>query len=316
MPDLLTIGELSARCGLSVKVLRTYADAGVLAPVHVDPSSGYRYYEPGQQADAEIVALLRRAGVPVADIGRFLTDPSGDALDGWERSMVAEMHGRREALAAVRCRLGEGTARTRGGATTIEVRPVRSRDELRVAFDLAGAELPEPIDHGDARFVDLDRRFPDDHALMVVATIDGTAVGGALAFRQDDGTACLRILAVVAEHRHRGIGRRLVEHIEAEARRNGAARIALGTDEAVGFWFHLGYQPHLLFQWVYDPERFGDESEAVLAGPLRGLKHWRSSFNEVPQLFVELDEPRLDLRHTLRESVTGAHVGFMMLKRL
>jgi DNA-binding transcriptional MerR regulator len=40
-----------------------------------------------------------------------------------------------------------------------------------------------------------------------------------------------------------------------------------------------------------------------------------SFFNDVPQLFVELDEPRLDLRHDLRETVTGCHVGFMMSKR-
>jgi DNA-binding transcriptional MerR regulator len=45
------------------------------------------------------VRLLRRAGVPVADIGDFLADPTNEALDGWERSLVAEVQARRQALA-------------------------------------------------------------------------------------------------------------------------------------------------------------------------------------------------------------------------
>jgi hypothetical protein len=48
-----------------------------------------------------------------------------------------------------------------------------------------------------------------------------------------------------------------------------------------------------------------------LAGPY----YWRSSFNGIPQLFVELDEPRLDGRPQVREAVTACHVGFMMSNR-
>ncbi len=77
---LMTIGEFSDHCGLSPKVLRTYAEAGVLVPAVIDDSSGYRYYEPGQLAQAEIVRLLRQAGVAVSDIGRFLASPSRESL--------------------------------------------------------------------------------------------------------------------------------------------------------------------------------------------------------------------------------------------
>jgi PPM family protein phosphatase len=41
---LLAIGEFSARSGLSAKVLRSYAAAGLLVPAAVDAWSGYRYY--------------------------------------------------------------------------------------------------------------------------------------------------------------------------------------------------------------------------------------------------------------------------------
>jgi hypothetical protein len=84
----------------------------------------------------------------------------------------------------------------------------------------------------------------------------------------------------------------------------------------VGFWFHLGYTAHLLLQWVYDTDRHEAESVAVLSGPLAGLRSWSSTFNDVPQLFVELDEPRLDLRHDVSQKLEGCHVGFMMCKQL
>jgi DNA-binding transcriptional MerR regulator len=312
--DMITIGDFSSRCGLSPKVLRTYAEAGVLVPALVDPTTGYRYYQLAQLEQADTVRLLRRAGVGLADIGQFLVEPSADAVDGWERSLTAETLSRHEALAEVRCRLGLGPERTRG-ATAIEVRVVRDLVELRAVFDLAGALLPEPIDSGDRRIDDLVERFAADQPLMVLATVEETVVGGALAFRNDNGAVTLRIIGVIPEFHHRGIGRRLVERVEAEARRLGALSVALGTDEAVGFWYHLGYTPNLLFQWVYDADLYETETDAMLTGPLAGLHFWRSSFNDVPQLFVELDEPRLDLRHQVREAVTGCHVGFMMSKR-
>ena len=195
------------------------------------------------------------------------------------------------------------------------MRSVRDLAQLRAVFDLAGAQLPEPIDSGDHRIDDLVERFEADRPVMVVASAEGTSVGGALAFRNDNGTVTLRIIGVIPSFRHRGIGRRLVERVEAEARRLGAHCVALGTDEAIGFWYHLGYTPNLLFQWVYDADLYETETDAMLTGPLAGLHFWRSSFNDIPQLFVELDEPRLDLRHQVREAVTGCHVGFMMSKR-
>jgi DNA-binding transcriptional MerR regulator len=74
--ERMTIGEFASRCGLSAKVLRSYADVGLLVPTTVDAKTGYRYYEAGQLREAEIIRLLRRAGVPLAEIGRFLKEAS------------------------------------------------------------------------------------------------------------------------------------------------------------------------------------------------------------------------------------------------
>ena len=61
--------------------LRTYAAEGLLAPSAVDPASGYRYYSQGQVSDARVIDALRQAGMPLADIRAFLSQPSREQLD-------------------------------------------------------------------------------------------------------------------------------------------------------------------------------------------------------------------------------------------
>ena len=100
--DLMAIGEFSERSGLSAKRLRTYAAEGLLAPAAVDPASGYRYYSPGQLADARVIDALRHANVPLADIRAFMRQPSQERLDAWERHLHTNAHHRQSALALAR----------------------------------------------------------------------------------------------------------------------------------------------------------------------------------------------------------------------
>jgi protein phosphatase len=100
--DLMLIGEFSDRSGLSAKRLRTYAAEGLLAPAAVDPGSGYRYYSPGQLADARVIDALRRAGVPLADIRAFRRRPSREQLDVWSRQLETDANHRQGALALAR----------------------------------------------------------------------------------------------------------------------------------------------------------------------------------------------------------------------
>jgi serine/threonine protein phosphatase PrpC len=104
--ELLAIGEFSARSGLSAKVLRTYAAAGLLVPAAVDPWTGYRYYAPGQLPEAGLILLLRQAGVPLSEIAAFLRDPRPGQLQRWERALDQEVASRRRALAEAHGKLG------------------------------------------------------------------------------------------------------------------------------------------------------------------------------------------------------------------
>lgn len=98
MDDLMPIGEFSDRSGLSPKRLRSYAAAGLLLPAAIDSSSGYRYYSPGQMREARLIDALRTAGVPLAEIGSLLGDPSVERLDAWTRQVEVDAVQRQDAL--------------------------------------------------------------------------------------------------------------------------------------------------------------------------------------------------------------------------
>jgi PPM family protein phosphatase len=119
--ELLAIGEFSARSGLSAKVLRSYAAAGLLVPAAVDPWSGYRYYAPSQLPEARLILLLRQAGVPLNEIAAFLQDPDPDQLRRWGQALDLEMTSRRRALDEAGARLGPH-------ATTMDSPPGQNGD--------------------------------------------------------------------------------------------------------------------------------------------------------------------------------------------
>jgi DNA-binding transcriptional MerR regulator len=79
--DMRSIGEMARDSGLGVSALRFYDRAGVLVPAWVDPVSGYRWYEPEQLEEARLLARLRRAGMPLADVRLVLASWSGADTD-------------------------------------------------------------------------------------------------------------------------------------------------------------------------------------------------------------------------------------------
>ena len=68
----MTIGQLAARTGVSVRTLRFYADAGVL-PEASRTEAGYRLFEPDAVARARLLRTLRELGVGLDDVRRVLT---------------------------------------------------------------------------------------------------------------------------------------------------------------------------------------------------------------------------------------------------
>jgi DNA-binding transcriptional MerR regulator len=102
MENLMTIGQFAEASRLSQKALRLYGENGLLAPAWVDPDSGYRYYRAEQLQAATLIALLRRAGMPLAKIRAFLREPSVERLDEYERRAVDEFAEQRRLLRYVK----------------------------------------------------------------------------------------------------------------------------------------------------------------------------------------------------------------------
>jgi DNA-binding transcriptional MerR regulator/effector-binding domain-containing protein len=102
MEHLIPIGEFAAASRLSQKALRLYSENGLLPPAWVDPDSGYRYYRLDQLHAATLIALLRRAGLPLAEIRSFLQEPSLELLDTYERQVADEFAERRRVLRYVK----------------------------------------------------------------------------------------------------------------------------------------------------------------------------------------------------------------------
>jgi DNA-binding transcriptional MerR regulator len=100
--DLIPIGEFASASLLSQKALRLYGERGLLPPAWVDPDNGYRYYRLEQLHDATLIALLRRAGMPLAEIRSFLREKSVERIDAFERQVADEFGERRRVLRYVK----------------------------------------------------------------------------------------------------------------------------------------------------------------------------------------------------------------------
>lgn len=90
--QLLSIGEFARRTQLTVKALRIYNEIGLLRPVDVDPSNGYRRYGVDQILTARLIGMFRGADLSLTEIGLLLADleTDGDAAAGrLDRHLIA-----------------------------------------------------------------------------------------------------------------------------------------------------------------------------------------------------------------------------------
>src|SRR5262245_21245820 len=84
----LTIGDFSRMTHLSVKALRHDHDVGLLEPAEIDPASGYRFYELGQVAIAQVIRRFLYLGMPLDEIREILRAPDVETRN---RLIVAHM---------------------------------------------------------------------------------------------------------------------------------------------------------------------------------------------------------------------------------
>jgi len=187
-----SIGEMARDGGLSVSALRFYDRAGVLVPAWVDPVSGYRWYGPEQLEEARLLARLRRAGMPLADIRLVLagwagadTDLVRGLLQAHLRRLELGLSDARSEFSALRALLDHRknpmtSLRTATAATRVSA----AAPELAAALDTvrfaAGADPELPILAGilfDIEGEEL-RLVATDRYRMAVARARATGHGG------------------------------------------------------------------------------------------------------------------------------------------
>ena len=95
--NLVPIGRFSEMTRLSVKALRLYDEKGLLRPAHVDPSSGYRYYDIEQASRAELVKTLRTVNMPLEQIQEIFEADNNEIA---HKQLLAHRKRLRERLAA------------------------------------------------------------------------------------------------------------------------------------------------------------------------------------------------------------------------
>ncbi|HUS61755.1 MAG TPA: GNAT family N-acetyltransferase [Acidimicrobiales bacterium] len=121
------------------------------------------------------------------------------------------------------------------------VRECRDLNELAQVYAAIGRQFGETWDRFDTRLEAPKHRFDADRELMLAVVDRERICGGIIAFGDDVVT--VRAIGVDLELRGRGIGRRLLEIVEARALARGAHSIVLGAvDEARGFYERLGYR--------------------------------------------------------------------------
>jgi DNA-binding transcriptional MerR regulator/effector-binding domain-containing protein len=83
---MFRIGELSRMTSLTIKTIRLYDEKGLLPPAHVDPTTGYRYYDTESVERARIISELRKLDFSLRDIAEICSyDEETDILSHLER---------------------------------------------------------------------------------------------------------------------------------------------------------------------------------------------------------------------------------------
>ncbi|GHO49404.1 MerR family transcriptional regulator [Ktedonospora formicarum] len=111
---MLRIGEFARLSQISIKMLRHYDALGILLPSHIDPESGYRFYEMAQLADAVRILALKDCGFSLEEIARFLHTQDNASIEtllqqrlvaqqqivATEQARLQRLHARVEQLAS------------------------------------------------------------------------------------------------------------------------------------------------------------------------------------------------------------------------
>ncbi|MEV6418399.1 MerR family transcriptional regulator [Streptomyces sp. NPDC051662] len=192
---LLGISAFARRVGLAPSALRFYDDCGVLRPARVDPTTGYRFYRPDQDARARLLRSLRASGLPLADVTVVLDGDEDEARTVLERHRNTVRDRTRTADATIEAVLrslsgdgaradsGDRAGSGAGAVTLVRLGGVELASAFRQVVPAVGHDPEHPelgcvlveIDDGEVRLVATDRYRLSTRVLRPVAAAEGPA---------------------------------------------------------------------------------------------------------------------------------------------
>jgi DNA-binding transcriptional MerR regulator len=156
MDVLLTIGDFSKMTYVSVKALRHYHDVGLLEPVTIDPSSGYRHYAVSQVSTAQAIRRFRDLDMPLEQIRTVLDAPDpesrNEAILAHLRHMQEQLTRTQTSIASLQALLEQTRTvadvmfRTLPPITTLAIEGRVGLADCAAWLDVAFAELHETLD--------------------------------------------------------------------------------------------------------------------------------------------------------------------------
>ncbi|WP_169982971.1 MerR family transcriptional regulator [Microbispora sp. H10836] len=272
---MFTIGDFARHGRVSVRMLRHYDAIGLLRPAHVDPASGYRFYEAGQLARLNRITALKDLGFTLRQVREVLDERvSAEELRGMLRLRQAELEA---AMAAATARLAQVEARLRtieseGHMNTDDV-VVKRIPAVRVAELSAVARSYEPEDISPVvgpLFDELCRRL---------AEAGVTPVGPGIAYYEDvpggDGILAHAAMPVAVApedgHDFAVVDLPAIERAATIVHR-GPMDDVLPTAQTLAQWIadggdrSAGYARELYLEAGEDPARWVTELQEPLAG--------------------------------------------------
>ncbi|GII00366.1 MerR family transcriptional regulator [Planobispora takensis] len=251
---MFSIGDFAQLGRVSIRMLRHYDALGLLRPAHVDPASGYRFYQAAQLARLNRIIALKDLGFTLRQVASILDERvSAEELHGMVRLRRAELE---ERIAADAARLLRVEARLRtiereGRMSTEEVMvkrvaPVRVAELTAVAASYDGEDIGPVIQP----------LYPELCARLERAGIEITGPGVACYEPGDDGKVVVHAGMQVAAAPGEGLD---VEIVDLPAIETAATIVHRGPMEEVGPTFQVlahwieenGYRPVGLAREVY-----------------------------------------------------------------
>lgn len=141
---LLSIGAFARRSRLSLKALRLYDQSGLLVPADVNPATGYRRYRESQLLRARLIVMMRRAGLPLAQVAEIIAAPGAagaDLLTEYWADAERRFAVQRELVHRLRASLLSGTSPGANGRYDIRERDVPGQLVLTEKRSLRITEL-------------------------------------------------------------------------------------------------------------------------------------------------------------------------------